>query len=197
MNNLLKTVGGVVVLAFFAGGSAFAAAGDAQKWNIGISAGYAMTNKPSVALNRQEIIDKQIKNYPVTNSKFSKSLNGVAANINIGYSMNDNVRFGLGVGYRQLKFNKAKGFEQMKYDKDIGMSTKVLTGGATVYYDFINNSLLTPFVSLGFGMQHVTGKFDLPLYGDEDKYEGEIGTPGKTGQAKITSHDGKLKRKND
>ena len=150
-------------------GTAFAAAGDALKWSMGISAGYAMTDKPI------QTISKQIKNTALnylgeTKSKVS-SAQGFTTTISLGYAMSDNIRFGFGIGYSpKLKI------------KNANASIRSITGVATAYYDFVNDTMATPFVSLGLGMQSAKLKnITSFVQKGADPSTAKRGTPGVAG----------------
>ncbi len=182
MNKLLQRATLAVAALTLASGTAFAAAGDACKWNMGISAGYAITGKPTKTLS-DYIEDTTGTMTGQEQSGKLKSMRGLVTNVNIGYAMNDNVRFSFGVGYApKLKIKGSAG------------GIRNMTGVATAYYDFVNDTMVTPFLSLGVGMQ--SAKMRTSAIGVTERMPSNAtsGTPGVTGKVLGGADDLKTKR---
>ena len=143
MNKQLLSVAAIAAL----GVAGTAVAGEAGQYYTKIDAGYSISS-------RQEVKGVDF----IDNSSFSKGYRGVNVGLGLGYNITDCTRVDVTVQYSNLINRRKKISGQNVYPPFMGVDS--FRSMVNVYYDFVNDSDIVPFVTAGIGIDSSVYKYD-------------------------------------
>ena len=143
MNKQLLSVAAIAAL----GVAGTAVAGEAGQYYTKIDAGYSVSSK-------QEVKDVNL----IVDGDFSEGYRGVNVGLGLGYNITDCTRVDVTVQYSNLINRRKEISGQNVYPPFMGVDS--FRSMVNVYYDFVNDSDIVPFVTAGIGIDSSVYKYD-------------------------------------